>query len=235
MAKKADLSVGYGNVHYYRAGGRSRRRRSRVLTFVPTAVLVALAWFGFSWYQGVLSGEQDCAPFCGILPGPGGPSEQAVFDAAKGWRVSYRVEYFGQPYREDDESVEWRFDADESVGLTSVPETDPETICANAASAMPKGFELLYDIPNAGIGDRVGQGAAFEKTVARPGKAPLRLRRFQLCVAVGEVGLLGYAEGPRQRTAVVIHADPATTRTAFLLGELAAGVEYVDENDKPLA
>lgn len=236
MARQLASSVSYVNTRYYRAGGRRRRhKRSRSLTFVPAALLLVATWFGFSWYQDVITGEQDCSPFCGIVPGPGGPAEEATFDSARGWFVTYRKDLFGRPYREDQQGIEWRFADSQSVGIASVSETDPRSSCAAAAAALPSGFDPIYTIPNAGVGNQVGVGTAFEKTIARPGKAPVRIRHFQICVTAGDVGVIGFAEGPRERKPEANHANPATTQTAFLLGELTAAVEYVDEGGKPLS
>lgn len=228
--------LGYANTHYRRpTSRRSRPGRSRGWTFVPVLVLLGIVWFGYNWYQDVLAGEQDCTPFCGILPGPGGSPDEATFDSARGWRVTYREDWFGEPVREGPEGIEWRFGDDQSLGLVATSERDPQRSCEKAGDALPAGFQRLFSIPNAGIGDRVGVGTAFEKTIARPGKAPVRVRHFQVCVAAGGVGLIGFAEGPRERKPVATHADPATTETAFLLGELAAAVEYVDDGGRVLS
>ena len=225
----------YSNTHYRRRGGRSRGPGSRVATFLPLALLLGAAWFGYGWYQDVLTGEQDCAPFCGVLPGPGGSPDEATFDAATGWNVTYRRDWFGDPAEESPSGLTWAYGEAESVGLRSSSELDPEASCRVVTRQSPKGFDLLYTVPNASIGDQVGVGAAYERTVARPGKSPRRIRRFQICVTAGDIGLVGYAEGPREKNPVANHADPATTETAFLLGELAASVEFIDHAGRPLS
>ena len=227
--------VTFANTHYQRVGGRSRRPRSRIATFVPLAMLLVVAWFGYSWYQDVLTGRQDCAPLCGVLPGLKGSPDEAFFEGAKGWTVTYRRDWFGDPAQETGAGLTWAYRDDQFVGMQSTSELDPESSCEALTRQAPRGFKRLYDIRNASIGDRVGVGAAYEKTTARPGKAPRRIRRFQICVTAGDIGLVGYAQGPRQKNPVSNHADPATTETAFLLGELAASVEFVDDAGSPLS
>lgn len=227
--------VTYVNTHYHRTGGRMRAPWSRVVSFIPLVVLIGVAWFGYGWYQDVLAGKQDCAPFCGVLPGPGDAPDEATFEGATGWNVTYRRDWFGEPAEESASGLTWEFSEDESVGMRSSSELDPEASCQAVTRELPSGFDLLYTVPNASIGDQVGVGAAFEKTIARPGKAPRRIRRFQVCVTAGDIGLVGYAQGPRKSNPVANHADPSTTETAFLLGELAAAVEFVDDEGRPLS
>jgi hypothetical protein len=226
--------VGYVNTRYYRAVPRRGKRRSRIGSFIPLVAVVALAGFGYSWVQGVLAGRQDCEPLCGVLPGPG-TSDPVSFDAAQGWRVSYDRQRFGSPTSSDTRSILWQYSDQESVGIESTDTREPERACKVAAQDLGGGYTTLYEVPNAVIGNQVGFGRAYEKTVSRPGKPPLRLRYFQVCITAGDVSLRGFASGVRESRPSAIHADPATTRTAFLLDELAAAVEFTDERGRPLA
>jgi hypothetical protein len=108
--------------------------------------------------------------------------------------------------------------------------------CDDYSSPQTAGYTLAYAIPNAGLGTFVGVGDVYERVVPVAGKVPRREGLFIMCARVGDVAVVGWAEGTRHPGYSYngSHADPAYSVAAQTLADFAARVEFLDKSGKPL-